>query len=97
MYTNKGRKLPTFICDSGAIRTLDPRLRRALLYPAELRNQPFIAFACAKVVFFCGNCNFFAILFLNLFKHLLFKPISSLILIAIDFDGTPMGTFLLHS
>ena len=26
--------------DSGAIRTLDPRLRRALLYPAELRN-PF--------------------------------------------------------
>ena len=25
-------------CDSGAIRTLDPRLRRALLYPAELRN-----------------------------------------------------------
>ncbi len=27
-------------CDSEAIRTLDPRLRRALLYPAELRN-PF--------------------------------------------------------
>ena len=29
------------ICDSAAIRTQDPRLRRALLYPAELRNQPF--------------------------------------------------------
>nr|DAS40884.1 MAG TPA: hypothetical protein [Bacteriophage sp.] len=27
-------------CDSVAIRTQDPRLRRALLYPAELRNQP---------------------------------------------------------
>ncbi len=26
--------------DSEAIRTLDPRLRRALLYPAELRNHP---------------------------------------------------------
>ena len=29
-----------FPCDSVAIRTQDPRLRRALLYPAELRNQP---------------------------------------------------------
>ena len=29
-------KLSDFICDSEAIRTLDPRLRRALLYPAEL-------------------------------------------------------------
>ena len=29
-------------CDSGAIRTLDPRLRRALLYPAELRNHPYL-------------------------------------------------------
>ena len=27
-------------CDSAAIRTQDPRLRRALLYPAELRNHP---------------------------------------------------------
>ena len=26
--------------DSEAIRTLDPRLRRALLNPAELRNHP---------------------------------------------------------
>ncbi len=29
-------------CDSEAIRTLDPRLRRALLYPAELRNRPYV-------------------------------------------------------
>ena len=29
-------------CDSEAIRTLDPRLRRALLYPAELRNLPVV-------------------------------------------------------
>ncbi len=28
------------LCDSVAIRTQDPRLRRALLYPAELRNHP---------------------------------------------------------
>ena len=33
-------KISSLLCDSGAIRTLDPRLRRALLYPAELRNQP---------------------------------------------------------
>ncbi len=31
-----------FLCDSEAIRTLDPRLRRALLYPAELRNPVFV-------------------------------------------------------
>ncbi len=31
---------PFVISDSEAIRTLDPRLRRALLYPAELRNHP---------------------------------------------------------
>ncbi len=31
-----------FFCDSEAIRTLDPRLRRALLYPAELRNRPLL-------------------------------------------------------
>ena len=31
------------VCDSEAIRTLDPRLRRALLYPAELRNLPIYA------------------------------------------------------
>ena len=30
-----------FFRDSAAIRTQDPRLRRALLYPAELRNHPF--------------------------------------------------------
>ena len=28
------------LSDSAAIRTQDPRLRRALLYPAELRNHP---------------------------------------------------------
>ena len=32
---------PDVNSDSEAIRTLDPRLRRALLYPAELRNQPY--------------------------------------------------------
>ena len=32
--------LRPLFCDSEAIRTLDPRLRRALLYPAELRNHP---------------------------------------------------------
>ena len=45
--------------DSEAIRTLDPRLRRALLYPAELRNQPFLLygfapFAFAKIVHYFG-------------------------------------------
>ena len=47
------------LCDSEAIRTLDPRLRRALLYPAELRNRPLICekrvcsrFSTAKIVCF---------------------------------------------
>ena len=31
-------KIKSIACDSGAIRTLDPQLRRLLLYPAELRN-----------------------------------------------------------
>ena len=30
------------MCDSGATRTLDPQLRRLLLYPTELRNQNII-------------------------------------------------------
>ena len=34
------KKLLRHFGDSAAIRTQDPRLRRALLYPAELRNQP---------------------------------------------------------
>ena len=34
--------LAVLLCDSEAIRTLDPRLRRALLYPAELRNHPYL-------------------------------------------------------
>ena len=38
----------SLLCDSGAIRTLDPRLRRALLYPAELRNQPYFCFCVGK-------------------------------------------------
>ena len=33
-----------FFRDSAAIRTQDPRLRRALLYPAELRNHPYNIF-----------------------------------------------------
>ena len=43
-------------CDSAAIRTQDPRLRRALLYPAELRNQP--PYCGAKVCFFSECCKF---------------------------------------
>ena len=35
-------------CDSGATRTLDPQLRRLLLYPTELRNH----FTAAKIHFF---------------------------------------------
>ena len=42
--------------DSAAIRTQDPRLRRALLYPAELRNHPLsygtILNCGAKVCFY---------------------------------------------
>ena len=37
----KRNSFELLFCDSEAIRTLDPRLRRALLYPAELRNRPF--------------------------------------------------------
>ena len=32
------QKVNPLLCDSGAIRTRDPQLRRLLLYPAELRN-----------------------------------------------------------
>jgi hypothetical protein len=38
-------------CDSEAIRTLDPQLRRLLLYPTELRNRPPY-FEGAKVIVF---------------------------------------------
>ena len=49
------------LSDSGGIRTHDPQLRRLLLYPAELRNQPvapynelhgtmFVTFCGAKVI-----------------------------------------------
>ena len=44
-------------CDSGAIRTLDPRLRRALLYPAELRNHPYLRCKGSNIIltskYFC--------------------------------------------
>ena len=58
-------------CDSAAIRTQDPRLRRALLYPAELRNQPYaihLDIACKDTFFFMNiqtiiTKNYIAILF----------------------------------
>ena len=56
-------------CDSEAIRTLDPRLRRALLYPAELRNLPICAkrgtpsFASAKIVRFFRCAKYFLAFF----------------------------------
>ena len=56
-------------CDSEAIRTLDPRLRRALLYPAELRNLPIYAkrgissFASAKIVRFFRCAKYFLAFF----------------------------------
>ena len=34
-----GDGLLLLFCDSGAIRTRDPQLRRLLLYPTELRNH----------------------------------------------------------
>ena len=40
IYSTKKAAHKTAFSDSEAIRTLDPRLRRALLYPAELRNHP---------------------------------------------------------
>ena len=49
-------------CDSVGIRTQDPQLRRLLLYPAELRNQPAIqvltCFAGAKIVIFYEIAKF---------------------------------------
>ena len=44
-------------CDSEGIRTLDPQLRRLLLYPTELLNHPL--FAGAKVYFFNDNSKDF--------------------------------------
>ena len=41
-------------CDSDAIRTRDPQLRRLLLYPAELRNHP--QWDC-KVSYFSAKCK----------------------------------------
>ena len=43
--------MTSLFCDPGAIRTLDPRLRRALLYPAELRNHHILT-DCKDISFF---------------------------------------------
>ena len=48
-----------FKSDSEAIRTLDPRLRRALLYPAELRNQPLLQVCGCKGSLFIGFYQYF--------------------------------------
>ena len=48
VYKQRRELISSLLCDSGAIRTLDPRLRRALLYPAELRNQPYFCFCVGK-------------------------------------------------
>ena len=32
------KEFPIFVCDSVGTRTQNPRLRRAMLYPVELRN-----------------------------------------------------------
>ena len=49
----------SFFCDSVGIRTRDPQLRRLLLYPAELRNQPLqeghAAFCGCKGSKYLGN------------------------------------------
>ena len=50
--------------DSAAIRTQDPRLRRALLYPAELRNHP------AKVDFSFESYKFIT----RFFDNRLYSP-----------------------
>ena len=43
-----------FYCDPDEIRTHDPRLRRALLYPAELPDQSLLYFGkrCKSSSFF---------------------------------------------
>ncbi len=50
-YAHQSKPLIINTCDSGAIRTLDPRLRRALLYPAELRNQTMPEKRCKNTLF----------------------------------------------
>ena len=51
-------QIARFFCDSEAIRTLDPRLRRALLYPAELRNRPLCVKTLRLSVFVCKDSAF---------------------------------------
>ena len=41
----------SLVCDSEEIRTLDPQLRRLLLYPAELRNHQWL-FGTANILYF---------------------------------------------
>ena len=43
--------LSLFYSDSVGIRTQDPRFRRALLYPTELRNQPICICGCKDTGF----------------------------------------------
>ena len=68
-YANKKKSLIFLSAisssDPGAIRTLDPQLRRLLLYPTELRDHPYIASpwgqspkANAKLVIFDGYSKF---------------------------------------
>ena len=47
---NRPSMRPRLISDPDRIRTYDPRLRRALLYPAELRNHIFIFFSLRTYV-----------------------------------------------
>ena len=64
----------SFLSDSEAIRTLDPRLRRALLYPAELRNQPyvkrFLISECKDSAFIWLRQEFFALFLQKCFLYM---------------------------
>ena len=73
------------VCDSEAIRTLDPRLRRALLYPAELRNRPLCVktdiclFSGAKIVsFFVCAKDFLAFFTISAQRGCFFSCVCSL-------------------
>ena len=61
------------LCDSEAIRTLDPRLRRALLYPAELRNRPCFMKTVTYSVFVCKD-SVFIFLYQGFFYFFVFLP-----------------------
>ena len=53
-----------FLCDSGGIRTHDLRLRRPLLYPAELLNRGLL-FCGANIRHNICSTNFCKIFFLD--------------------------------